>query len=115
MERATVCVIGGGVVGASIALALARRGVEVLLLEAEPELGLAASGANSGILHTGFDSPPGALETLLILRSAKLRRRVLGALGVPVVRCGAVVHATDDAERVALGELAERASHNGIA
>ena len=65
------------------ALALARRGVEVELLEAEPEPGLAASGTNSGILHTGFDSIPGELETELILRAAELRGPVLDALGVP--------------------------------
>src|SRR3954470_12915722 len=84
-------VVGAGVVGSAIALALARRGASVVLLEAEPEPGLAASGTNSGILHTGFDSPPGELETDLILRSAELRDPVLEALGVPVLRCGAVV------------------------
>ena len=52
-----VAVIGAGVVGCAVALALARRGVAVALLEAEPDLALAASGTNSGILHTGFDSP----------------------------------------------------------
>jgi len=54
-------VIGAGVVGCAVSLALARRGVEVLLLEAEPEPALAASGTNSGLLHTGFDSTPGGL------------------------------------------------------
>ena len=54
-------------------LRLARRGVAALLLEAEDELALAASGTNSGILHTGFDSQPGELETRLILRSTELR------------------------------------------
>jgi glycerol-3-phosphate dehydrogenase len=82
-------VIGGGVVGAALALALARRGVEVVLLEAEPELALAASGTNSGILHTGFDSTPGELETAMILGAAALRPPVMQALGIPVLRCGA--------------------------
>jgi glycerol-3-phosphate dehydrogenase len=90
---AEVAIAGAGVVGSATALALARRGVTVALLEAEPEPGLAASGTNSGILHTGFDSPPGELETELILRSAALREPVLEALGVPVLRCGAVVEA----------------------
>ena len=61
------------------------------LLEAEPEPGLAASGTNSGIVHTGFDSAPGELETRLILRSAELRDPVLEALGIPVLRCGALL------------------------
>jgi glycerol-3-phosphate dehydrogenase len=90
-----VAVIGGGVVGTAVALALARRGMETVLLEARDELAGAASGTNSGILHTGFDSPPGELETKLILRSAQLRDEMMEALGVPVWRCGALVHDVD--------------------
>ncbi len=81
---AEIAVVGAGVVGSATALELARRGASVALLEAEPEPGLAASGTNSGILHTGFDSIPGELETELILRAAELRDPVLEALGVPV-------------------------------
>jgi glycerol-3-phosphate dehydrogenase len=106
-------VIGGGVVGSSVALAAARRGVEVTLLEAEPELGLCASGTNSGILHTGFDSTPGELETHLILRSAQLRDPVLEKLGVPVLRTGAVMRPSES-ERDAVVELAARARVNGV-
>jgi glycerol-3-phosphate dehydrogenase len=94
-----VAVIGGGVVGCAVALALARRGAEVVLFEAREELGRAASGTNSGILHTGFDSTPGELETQLILRSAELRDPVVEALGIPVWRCGALLH-----DRVIEGE-----------
>jgi glycerol-3-phosphate dehydrogenase len=88
---APVAVIGGGVVGAAVTYALARRGVSAVLLEAHDELALAASGTNSGILHTGFDSTPGELETKLILRAAQLRDAVMEELGVPVLRCGAVL------------------------
>jgi glycerol-3-phosphate dehydrogenase len=77
------------VVGCAIALALARRGREVTLFEAEANVGLAASGTNSGVLHTGFDSKLGELETALILRAAPLRDDAINALGVPVLRCGA--------------------------
>ena len=77
-----VAVIGGGVVGCAVAHALARRGVEVVLLEAELGLALGASGSNSGILHTGFDSTPGELETRLIVRSAELREELLDELGL---------------------------------
>jgi glycerol-3-phosphate dehydrogenase len=90
-----VAVVGGGVVGSAVALALARRGADTVLLEARDQLGRAASGTNSGILHTGFDSKPGALETRLILRSAELRDDVLAALGVPVRRCGALVRGVE--------------------
>ena len=109
-----LCVIGGGVVGVSVALAAARRGADVVLLEAEPELGLAASGTNSGILHTGFDSHPGELETRLILRSAQLRDAVLSALDIPVLRVGALLHPRDATEREAVSQLAGNARANGV-
>src|SRR5438876_1204674 len=80
---AEVAVVGAGVVGCATALALARRGVSTVLLEAEAQPGLSASGTNSGIVHTGFDSVSGELETELILRSAERRPAVFEALGVP--------------------------------
>jgi glycerol-3-phosphate dehydrogenase len=86
-----VAVIGGGVVGTAVALALARRGAATILLEARDELAGAASGTNSGILHTGFDATMDELETRLILRSGELRDEVMEALGIPVQRCGALV------------------------
>jgi glycerol-3-phosphate dehydrogenase len=112
--QAEVAVVGSGVVGSATALELARRGTSVALLEAEPEPGLQASGTNSGILHTGFDSLPGELETELILRSAALRDPVLEALAVPVMRCGALMRPLADSEREGIAALAENASRNAV-
>ena len=102
-----IAVVGGGVVGCAVTLALARRAIDSVLLEAQPALGLEASGTNSGILHTGFDSVPGELETRLIHRSVALREEMLDALGVPVLRCGAQMTA-------APAEVVERAGDNGV-
>ena len=99
--------MGAGVVGCAVALALARRGAAVVVVEAERAPGLQASGTNSGILHSGFDSIPGELETRTILRSAELRAHVLEILRVPIVRCGALM-------RGAPGELIENARANGV-
>jgi glycerol-3-phosphate dehydrogenase len=113
--RPPVVVIGGGVVGCGVAHALARRGVEALVLEAEPGLAMGASGANSGILHTGFDSTPGELETQLILRSAALREELLDELGVAVWRCGArLLPAGPGDQHAVVRRLAENARANGV-
>jgi glycerol-3-phosphate dehydrogenase len=109
-----VVVVGGGVVGVACALAFARRGAEVELLEAEEELGLAASGTNSGILHTGFDSKPGELETELILRAAQLRPAVLEALEVPFAPVGAVLIPRAEGDDATIAALAEGARRNGV-
>ena len=104
-----MAVIGAGVVGSAVTLALARCGVAVLCLEAEAEPGLCASGTNSGILHTGFDSEPGELETELIVASVAARERIVDALAIPVLRCGAEMRAGAAAEAVA-----KRAAANGV-
>jgi glycerol-3-phosphate dehydrogenase len=111
---ARVAIVGGGVVGVAVGYALARRGVDAVVLEAQDELALAASGTSSGILHTGFDSTPGELETRLILRSAALREALLDALGVPVLRCGAVLTPRDDDEARTVAGLAAGARANGV-
>jgi glycerol-3-phosphate dehydrogenase len=111
---APVAVIGGGVLGTAVAHALARRGVHAMVLEAENELALGASGTNSGILHTGFDSTPGELETLLILRSAELRPQALKELGVPVLACGGLMEPGSDADRETVRKIAEAAGANGV-
>ncbi|MDH3450625.1 MAG: FAD-binding oxidoreductase, partial [Gammaproteobacteria bacterium] len=51
-QRADVCVIGGGYTGLSSALHLARRGYDVVLLEARKP-GWGASGRNGGQLCSG--------------------------------------------------------------
>jgi glycerol-3-phosphate dehydrogenase len=113
-QDAEVAVIGAGVVGCAVALALARRGVSVTLLEAEPEPGLAASGTNSGILHTGFDSPPGELETELILAASRIRDPLIAALGIPVLRCGALMLARGESEQGTVKALVVNARDNGV-
>ena len=110
-----VAIVGAGVVGCAVAFELARRGLEPLLLEAEERLGLGASAANSGIVHTGFDSKPGELETRLILRSGELRGAGERLLGAPLLRCGARLRAgAEEEQRAALGTLAANARQNGV-
>ena len=114
MSATTVAVIGGGVVGAAVLHTLAHRGVDAVLLEADDDLAYGASGTNSGILHTGFDSTHGELETELVLRAAALRDRVLDALSIPVLRCGAELLPRTEEDGGTVAALAENARRNGV-
>ncbi|MEJ2017225.1 MAG: FAD-dependent oxidoreductase [Maritimibacter sp.] len=51
--RYDVAVVGGGITGASAALALAKKGARVAVLEAAT-IGSAASGRNGGMCNNGF-------------------------------------------------------------
>ncbi len=51
--QADVCIIGAGLAGITTALELARRGLAVMVLEAE-RIGWGASGRNGGLVSAGF-------------------------------------------------------------
>lgn len=68
-----VAVVGGGVIGCSVAYHAARRGARVVLLEAE-RVGSGASGAAAGMLNAQAEAhEPGPLLNLL-LSSRKMHK-----------------------------------------
>lgn len=114
--RAEVCIIGGGIVGASAAYLLQRAGIECVVLEArEPALG--ATGRNAGMLVAGIGHnyaqavrEYGRLRARELwqftIRNREATIRLAEKLGVDVRRCGSWQLA-DTAEEAA--ELAEAA------
>lgn len=74
MEPAVdVAVVGGGVIGCSVAYHAARRGASVALLEAE-QIGSGASGAAAGMLNAQAEAhEPGSFLSLL-LKSRTMHR-----------------------------------------
>ncbi|OYU74399.1 MAG: hypothetical protein CFE32_17900, partial [Alphaproteobacteria bacterium PA3] len=61
------CVVGGGIVGASVALALLERepGARLLLIEKEGGVARHQTGRNSGVIHSGIYYKPGSLKASL--------------------------------------------------
>lgn len=114
VDTAEAVVLGGGVVGCAVLLELSARGIEAILVEAEPDIGEGASKANSAIIHTGFDAKPGTLEAQLLRRSAARWPELLEALGVPALTCGAlmVARTADDAAR--LRTIQDGAADHGV-
>ena len=96
-------IIGGGIIGLTLAREIAARrpGASVVVLEKEPQVGMHASGRNSGVLHAGFYYAPDSLKAQLTKRGNSLLR-VRSGRGVPVKACGKVVVTTDEAQLPAL-------------
>jgi glycerol-3-phosphate dehydrogenase len=107
--RVQAAVVGGGVVGAAILRALAERGVEAMLLEAEPSLGEWASKANSAIVHTGFDAHPGSIEAEMLRRARDLWPALVAELQLPFLELGALMLGRDETE---MGRLADEVAAN---
>ena len=89
--KVDILIIGGGIVGSCLARELAKYTLSVTLLEKEAELCFGVSKANSGIVHTGFQSDPGALKTRLAVRGNALYRELAGELDFPFLPIGELV------------------------
>jgi glycerol-3-phosphate dehydrogenase len=109
-----VAIIGAGVVGSAIAYELSRYEISCALLEANPDVGMGVSKANSAIWHTGFDALPGTLEARLLRRSYPLLEAFMRQSGVPFERLGALVIAWTPEEAALLPRLEEQAHQNGV-
>jgi glycerol-3-phosphate dehydrogenase len=109
-----VIIIGGGVVGCSIARALSRYRVRVLLLEREADVCSGTSKANSAIVHAGYDAKPGSLKARLNLAGNRLYDQVCADLDVLFQRCGTYVVALTAEDLPTLDDLYARGLQNGV-
>lgn len=110
-----VVVIGGGVVGTSILHALSRFELELLLIEKQLDVCEGASKANSGIIATGFDAPPGSIESKCLQLSRQMWPSLIENLKIPYLPCGAIMIATHEEEKEAIFETyIPNAATNGV-
>ena len=114
MPTPDYAVIGGGIVGLTIARELAMRGGGVTVFEKEAHLGEHASGRNSGVLHAGFYYAPDSLKARLTARGNQLLRAFCAEHDVRVRSCGKVVVASTPEQLPALDELVRRGTANGV-
>jgi L-2-hydroxyglutarate oxidase len=109
-----IAVVGGGLVGAATAMALAARGRRVAVLEAEDHLAAHQSGHNSGVIHSGLYYKPGSQKALLCTAGRDALYRFCAEEGIAHERCGKVVVATAADELPRLDELERRGHANGL-
>jgi L-2-hydroxyglutarate oxidase LhgO len=75
MEQVDCVVIGAGVVGLAIARQLAMAGREVLICEAEGQIGQHCSSRNSEVIHAGLYYPTGSLKARLCVQGRAMLYR----------------------------------------
>ena len=116
MQTCDFLVIGGGVIGLSIARELRRRRTDarVLLIEKEPSCGAHASGRNSGVLHAGFYYSPDSLKAKFTRLGNERLTAYCEEKRIPLNKCGKLVVAKDAADLPSLDELFRRGQINGI-
>jgi (S)-2-hydroxyglutarate dehydrogenase len=115
-SRSNVIIIGGGVVGLGVALAIARRfpRLRLLVLEKEDRVARHQSGHNSGVIHSGVYYKPGSLKARLCVTGAAAMVEFCREHGVAHEVCGKVIVATEREELPRLEQLRQRGEANGL-
>jgi L-2-hydroxyglutarate oxidase LhgO len=114
MERVDTIIIGAGVVGLAIARALAQKGREVLILEAETAVGSITSSRNSGVIHAGIYYKPGSLKARLCVKGRDRLYAYAEERGIPHRRCGKLIVAADESQIAKLQEWKSIAEQNSV-
>ncbi len=109
-----VAIIGAGVVGCAIAKVLSRFELDCVLVEAGPDVGTGTSKANTAILHTGFDSKSGTLESKLVQRGYRLLKAYAEETGIPLERTGGLLIAWESDQEESLPRIWSAARRNGV-
>ncbi|OLZ81078.1 NAD(P)/FAD-dependent oxidoreductase [Chromobacterium violaceum] len=115
MERVECVVIGAGVVGLAVARALAQAGREVVIVEAEPAMGLHASSRNSEVIHAGLYYPAGSLKARLCVAGRDALYRYCAERAIPHRRLGKLIVASRESQLARLDALEAQARANGVA
>ncbi|MBI5418414.1 NAD(P)/FAD-dependent oxidoreductase [Candidatus Poribacteria bacterium] len=107
-------IIGGGVIGVSIARELSRYKLNIALLEKETELCFGVSKANSGIIHPGTQNPPDSLKGKLCVQGNLLTRKISKELGVNFKEVGELIIAFNADEIKTLMQIKKDAELLGV-
>ncbi len=113
-DKVGAVVIGAGVVGLACARALALRGIETVILDANAAIGMETSSRNSEVIHAGLYYPAGSLKARLCVEGNRRLYEFCATRNVAHRRCGKLIVATDTAQEERLAALKSQSAQNGV-
>jgi glycerol-3-phosphate dehydrogenase len=112
--KTDVVIIGGGVIGASIAWELSRYSLKIILIEKEDDVAMGTSKGNSGIIHAGYNDDFKSLKGRLNIKSNPRFDKLCQDLKVRFKRIGSLVVGFTEEDLKRLRELKKNGEKNGI-
>ncbi len=112
--KADVVIIGGGVIGASIARELSRYSLKIILIEKEDDVAMGTSKGNSGIIHAGYNADFRTLKGRLNIKSNPRFDKLCQDLKVHFKRIGSLVVGFTEEDLKRLRELKKNGEKNGL-
>ena len=109
-----IIIIGGGVIGCSIARTLSKYDLKVALLEREADIASGTTKANSGVVHAGYASPREYVKRDMCIKGNKLFSQAAEELNFPFQRIGSFVVALEDNQIKKLEEQRKLGTQDGV-
>ena len=109
-------VIGAGVIGLAIAreILLNNKNSKVIVVEKETEVGLHASGRNSGVLHAGFYYSPDSLKAKFCSSGNQALTQLIKRHDLSLRKTGKIVVTQDRSQLDDLVALQQRGVATGV-
>lgn len=114
MKSFQVTIVGGGVIGSAIAWELSKYNLDVAVFEMGSDVASGASKANSGVIHSGINSPPLSLKARFCVEGNKMMQSLADDLGFQLKWVGKLVIAKNKEETEELMHLKEIGIANGV-
>ncbi|MEA4805263.1 NAD(P)/FAD-dependent oxidoreductase [Acetobacterium wieringae] len=113
--KTEVLIIGGGVIGASIAHQLVKYNLDIILVEKASDVCMGTSKANSAMIHSGFNIDGGTLKGKLALAANKVVKQLCQDLDVDLVKpLGSITVGFEDSDLEKMKKTMENGIKNGI-
>jgi L-2-hydroxyglutarate oxidase len=111
-----VAVVGGGIVGLSVGMALVERtpGSRIVVIEKEDRWAAHQSGHNSGVIHSGIYHKPGSYKARFAIEGNRLIPEFCRQHGIAHDVCGKIIVATEERELPFLEALMQRGVAHGL-
>ena len=109
-----VAIIGGGVIGSSIARELSKYKLKICVLEKELDVCCETSGRNSGVLHAGFNNKPKSLMAKFCVEGNENFDEIAKELDIPFKRTGKLVVGFTKEDKEKLIEMKKQGEKNGV-
>lgn len=109
-----IIIIGAGVIGTSIARRLSKYKLNILLLEAENDVSMGASKANSAIVHGGYAESHDKVKGRVCYKGRKEYENLNKELNFGFSKIGSLVLAFEEEQKKGLEDLMENGIKNGL-
>jgi len=114
MKNFHVAIIGSGVVGSSIAWELSKYKINVAVFEMGSDVTCGATKANSGVIHSGINSPNNSLKAKFCIDGNKMFQSLSNKMNFPLKWVGKFVIAKNQDEIKKLERLKKIGEKNKV-